>query len=92
MIDLVKYPVLTEKATRLLDANQYTFDVDLKANKTTLKALIEEYFNVKVVSINTHRPPRKKRRIGRSQGYRTQYKRVIITLKEGDSIQLLPEN
>jgi large subunit ribosomal protein L23 len=92
MIDLVKYPVLTEKATRLLDANQYTFDVDLKANKTTLKALIENYFNVKVVSINTHRPPRKKRRIGRSQGYRTQYKRVIITLKEGDSIQLLPEN
>jgi large subunit ribosomal protein L23 len=92
MIDLVKYPVLTEKATRLLDVNQYTFDVDLKANKTILKTLIEDYFNVKVVGINTHRPPRKKRRIGRSQGYKTQYKRVIITLKEGDSIQLLPEN
>jgi large subunit ribosomal protein L23 len=92
MIDLVKYPVLTEKATRLLDVNQYTFDVDLKANKTILKTLIEEYFNVKVIGINTHRPPRKKRRIGRSQGYKTQYKRVIITLKEGDSIQLLPEN
>nr|YP_001019093.1 ribosomal protein L23 [Chlorokybus atmophyticus]ABD62234.2 ribosomal protein L23 [Chlorokybus atmophyticus]WKT05669.1 ribosomal protein L23 [Chlorokybus atmophyticus] len=91
MIDLVKYPVLTEKATRLLDNNQYTFDVDPKATKVTIKALIENLFQVKVVSVNTHIPPRKRRRIGRSQGYRTQYKRVIVTLKTGDSIQLFPE-
>lgn len=92
MIDLVKYPVLTEKATRLLDNNQYTFDVDPKANKVTIKALIEDFFKVKVVAVNTHIPPRKRRRIGRAQGYRTQYKRVIVTLKAGDVIELLPEN
>nr|WKT08374.1 ribosomal protein L23 [Mesostigma viride] len=91
MIDIVKYPVLTEKATRLLENNQYTFDVDPKANKITIKALIEDFFNVKVLSVNTHRPPRKKRRIGRSEGYRPNYKRVIVTLKTGDSIELLPE-
>jgi len=60
MIDLVKYPVLTEKSTRLLENNQYTFDVDLRLTKTKIKALIEELFEVKVLSVNTHRAPRKK--------------------------------
>jgi large subunit ribosomal protein L23 len=92
MIDLIKYPVLTEKSTRLLEDNQYTFDVDLRLTKTNIKALIEELFQVKVLSVNTHRSPRKKRRIGQYQGYRPKYKRVIITLKKEDSIPLFPES
>lgn len=91
MIDLVKYPVLTEKSTRLLENNQYTFDVDLRLNKTKIKALMEELFQVTVLSVNTHRAPRKKRRIGQYQGFRPRYKRVIITLKPEDSIPLFPE-
>ena len=91
MIDLIKYPVLTEKSTRLLENNQYTFDVDLRLTKTKIKALIEELFEVKVLSVNTHRSPRKSKRIGQYQGYRPRYKRVIITLNPEDSIALFPE-
>jgi large subunit ribosomal protein L23 len=92
MIDLVKYPVITEKAARFLENNQYTFDVDLKLTKTKIKSLIEELFEVKVIAVSTHRPPRKKRRIGQFQGYRPRYKRVLITLKPDDSIPLFPES
>lgn len=90
MIDLVKSPVLTQKATRLLENNQYTFDVDLSLNKTTIKALIEELFEVKVVAVNTHRPPRRRRRFGRVVSSRARSKRVIVTLRAGDSIPLFP--
>lgn len=91
MIDLVKYPVLTEKSVRLIQNAQYTFDVDLKLNKLQIKKLIQDLFQVNVVSVNTHRPPRKKKVLGASKGFRSRYKRVIITLKSGDSIPLFPE-
>ena len=90
MIDLVKYPILTEKSVRLMDSNQYTFDMDSRLTKTQIKEVIKEAFNVSVVAVNTHRPPRKKRRVGARQGFKSAYKRVIITLKVGESIQLLP--
>ena len=90
MIELVKYPVLTEKSVRLMDSNQYTFDVDFRLTKPQIKKLIEELFQVNVVAVNTHRPPRKKRRLGSNQGYKISNKRVIITLKSGESINLLP--
>nr|YP_009105708.1 ribosomal protein L23 [Neocystis brevis]AIT94431.1 ribosomal protein L23 [Neocystis brevis] len=92
MIDLVKYPVLTEKSVRLIENNQYTFDVDLRLHKPQIKKLIEDLFEVKVIAVNTHRPPRHKKRLGFSQGVKARYKRVIITLKSGDSIALFPEN
>jgi large subunit ribosomal protein L23 len=91
MIDLIKSPVLTEKSSILLENNQYTFDVDLRLTKTKIKALIEELFEVKVLSVNTHRSPRKKRRLGQYQGHRPRYKRVILTLRPEDSIPLFPE-
>jgi len=91
MIDLVKCPVLTDKAIRLLENNQYTFEEDASLTKPRIKQMIEELFDVKVVSVNTHRPPRKKRRLGMSQGYQSRGKRAIITLRQGDSIALLPD-
>ena len=91
MIDLIKCPVLTEKSAILLENNQYTFDVDVRLTKTKIKALIEEVFQVKVLSVNTHRCPRKKKRLGQYQGYRPKNKRVIITLRPEDSIPLFPE-
>lgn len=86
-INLVKYPVITEKTYIALFKNrQYTFDVDVRLNKTQIKTLFENLFNVDVVSVNTHIPPRKKVRVGMAQGFRPRYKRAILTLKEGQSI------
>lgn len=61
IIDLVKYPVLTEKSVLLIQNAQYTFDVDLKLNKLQIKKLIQDLFQVNVLAVNTHRPPRKKK-------------------------------
>nr|ANA56987.1 ribosomal protein L23 [Pyramimonas parkeae] len=91
MIDLVKSPVLTEKSAILLEKNQYTFDVDLRLTKTKIKKLIQEVFDVKVLSVNTHRSPRRKKRLGQYQGYKPRNKRVIVTLHSEDSIALFPE-
>lgn len=83
MIDLVKYPVLTEKSVRLIENNQYSFDVDLRLTKPQIKKLIEQFFNVQVISVNTHRPPRASKK---------HYKRVIVTIKAGQTIPLFPES
>lgn len=91
LADLVLRPVVTEKATLLLEENKYVFDVILKATKPQIKAAIESLFEVKVVAVNTLRPPRKKRRVGKFIGYKPQYKRAIVTLATEDSITLFPE-
>jgi len=86
IIDLIKYPIITDKATRLLELNQYTFATDIKANKEQIKAAIEYLFQVKVVAVNTYHAPVKKRRIGKFIGHKPKYKRAIITLQAGSSI------
>lgn len=92
IIELVKHPVFTEKSVRLIESNQYTFDVDLKLTKPQIKKLMKELFQVDVVAVNTHRPPRKKKRLGSSQGYKPANKRVIVTVKAGQSVAFLSEN
>lgn len=82
--DLVRRPILTEKATRIMEENKYTFDVTPKATKPEIKAAIEDLFAVKVVKVNTQQLPRKKRRVGKFVGYKPQYKRAIVTLAAGD--------
>jgi large subunit ribosomal protein L23 len=87
LVDLVKYPVITQKTYIALYKNrQYTFDVDARLTKPQIKKLFETLFNINVISVNTHLPPRKKIRVGMAQGFRPRYKRAIITLKEGQSI------
>ena len=87
MVDLIKYPVITQKTYIALFKNrQYTFDVDLRLTKPQIKKVFETLFNVDVISVNTHIPPRQKIRVGLAQGYRPHYKRAIITIKEGQSI------
>jgi large subunit ribosomal protein L23 len=87
MIDLVKYPVLTEKTGVILSTNrQYTFDVDKSLTKTQIKKLFENLFEVNVISVNTHIPPRRTVRVGIARGYRPTYKRAIITLKNDETI------
>nr|QWW93231.1 ribosomal protein L23 [Lunularia cruciata] len=87
-MDEVKYPVLTEKTIRLLEKNQYSFDVNINSNKTEIKKWIELFFNVKVISVNSHRLPKKKKKIGTITGYTVRYKRMIIKLQSGYSIPL----
>ena len=53
LVDLIKYPIITDKATKLLEINQYTFAVDLKSNKLEIKTAIEYLFNVTVLNVNT---------------------------------------
>lgn len=89
--DLIRRPLITEKATLLLEKNQYTFEVVSQATKPQIKAAIEGLFEVKVVSVNTYNPPQKQRRVGKYAGHRPQYKRAIVTLASGDSISLFPE-
>jgi large subunit ribosomal protein L23 len=91
LADLILRPIVSEKATIMLEQNKYVFDVVLKATKPEIKAAIESLFEVKVVKVNTNRPPRKKRRVGRFVGYKPQYKRAIVTLNEGDKIALFPD-
>lgn len=91
LADLIRRPLVTEKATLLLENRQYVFEVDPRADKLEIKAAIEELFDVKVVAVNTYNPPKKKRRYGRFVGNRAHYKRAIVTLAAGDSIPLFPD-
>lgn len=58
--NIVKYPIITDKATRLLENNQYSFIVDPQSNKLTIKSAVEYLFNVKVIKINTCHLPKKR--------------------------------
>ncbi|MDJ0510660.1 MAG: 50S ribosomal protein L23 [Crocosphaera sp.] len=91
LVDLVIKPIITEKATLLLENNQYVFEVLPKSTKPEIKAAIEKLFDVTVTGVNTILPPRKKRRVGRFIGHKPLYKRAIVTLQEGDSITLFPD-
>ncbi|MBW4636776.1 MAG: 50S ribosomal protein L23 [Gloeocapsa sp. UFS-A4-WI-NPMV-4B04] len=82
--DLVRRPIVTEKATLLMEQNKYTFEVTPQATKPEIKAAIEDLFQVKVVQVNTQHLPRKKRRVGKFIGFKPHYKRAIVTLAPGD--------
>lgn len=87
MVDLIKYPIWTDKSFNLTKQNQYTFAVDSTLSKPQIKRLIEDLYKITVISVNTHRPPRKKKRLGLSQGFKGSYKKAIITTKKGDLIE-----
>ena len=90
--NIIKYPIVTNKALELLGDNQYSFIVNRYSNKTSIKTTIENLFNVKVLKVNTCRLPRKKKRIGKYIGWKPQYKKAIVRLAEGDVINLFTEN
>ena len=89
--DIIRKPLITEKATIALENNQYTFEVAPKATKPQIKEAIEKLFDVTVVGISTQNPPRKKRRVGKFIGHRAAYKRAVVTLAPDDSITLFPD-
>jgi large subunit ribosomal protein L23 len=89
---IIKYPIITDKATRLLENNQYSFVVDRYSDKVNIKSAIESLFNVKVIKVNTCLLPRKKKRVGKFIGWKSQYKKAIVTLSEGDVINLFTDS
>lgn len=90
-IKIIKRPLITDKTTKLLESNQYCFHVDHRANKAAIKQAIEYFFSVKVIKINTCHMSRKKRKIGRFQGYKPHYKKAIVKLSTNDKIDLFSE-
>lgn len=90
--NIIKYPIITDKATRLLEKNKYSFIVDPKSDKVIIKQAIEFLFDVKVIKINTVHLPKKKKRVGKYIGWKSQYKKAIVTLSDKDTINLFTDN
>ncbi len=88
-LEIIKAPVITEKSTRLSqEENKYVFKVDSKATKNQIKKAIETIFKVKVVGITTLNAKTKKKRVGRYTGLTNRYKKAVVKLADGQSIEL----
>ncbi len=86
---VLKRPLFTEKTDRLKEEyNKYAFEVDIHANKIEIRQAVEQIFGVAVVKVNTMRVHGKVKRRGRSVGRRPDWKKAIVTLKEGDTIPI----
>lgn len=87
--EVIKRPLLTEKSTVIKEKNnQYCFEVNSNASKTDIRNAVETLFNVKVSDVRTMQYRGKTRRLGRFTGRRPDWKKAIVTLKAGTSIEL----
>ena len=86
--DVIEEIVVTEKSAGNAEKGIYTFKVAKSANKIQIKEAIEKAFGVKVVNVNTLITKSKKKRVGRYVGTTKSYKKAIVTLKSGDTINL----
>lgn len=86
--DVIKSPVITEKATLGSENNQVTFKVAIDASKPEIKAAVEALFGVKVKKVNTLRQEGKVKRFRGVIGKRAEYKKAMVTLAEGSSIDV----
>jgi large subunit ribosomal protein L23 len=85
---VIRRPLVTEKSTiGREEENLATFAVDPAANKHDIRRAVEQLFNVEVEDVRTMRQPRKKRRVGRRIGRRSEWKKAIVRLAEGQSIE-----
>lgn len=87
--DIIVKPLITERSVADMEFNKYTFKVDLKANKIDIKHAVEEIFKVKVLDVKTMIVKGKVKRMGRFEGKRPDWKKAIVTLKEGDKIEII---
>ena len=86
--DVIIAPVVSEKSYEALDEGRYTFVVHPKANKTEIKQAIESIFGVKVANVNTLHRKGKVKRFGLQFGKRKDEKRAVVTLREGEQIDV----
>ena len=87
-LDTVMHPIITEKATSLSENNKVVFKVRDDASKKTIKKNIEKIFKVNVIKVNTIKKKSKSKIIRGKIGYKKGYKKAIVTLKKGQSIDL----
>ena len=80
--DIIKRPVITERSIGQMEEKKYTFEVDVKANKTEVKNAIEAIFDVEVAKVNVQNYKPKFRRMGRHAGYTNRRRKAILTLTE----------
>ena len=88
MYDLIRAPLITEKATAVSEHNQVIFKVPLGATKREVKAAVEGLFSVKVDAVNTIRVQGKMKRVRGRPGQRSDFKKAIVTLAEGSRIDV----
>jgi len=87
--EAIKQPHISEKASYLAEINQYTFEVSPNYNKNEIKNAIEGIYGVDVLSVNIIKIPSKKRRLGKTEGFRKAFKKAIVRIKEGQKIEIL---
>ncbi len=86
---VLRKPLLTEKVAAAQDAhNQFAFEVDPTANKIEIKRAVEKKYTVHVTGVQTMNVLGKTKRLGRFEGRRPNWKKAIVTLKKGESIEL----
>ena len=87
-LDSIISPNITEKSTSMSEFNKVVFKVDKNANKKSIKKSVEKIFKVKVVKINTVNIREKIKMVRNKKAYKSGYKKAIVTLKKGQSIEL----
>ena len=86
--DVIIRPLITEKATRLAGESKYAVEIDRRANKPQVKNAVETAFNVSVIKVNTMNVHGKRRRVGARTAKAPDWKKAIVTLAAGDTIQI----
>lgn len=87
---VLRAPQITEKAVALQDQNQYVFKVVNRSSKSQVKKAIEEIYGVDVLKVRMINIPAKKKRLGRTSGWQSGYKKAMVAIKKGQSIEILP--
>ncbi len=85
--DVLLRPIITEKTSQMMQDNKYTFKVALGANKIEIRQAVEQIFKVKVLDVNTMRVLGKIKRMGKNSGKRPDYKKAIVKLAPGQTIE-----
>jgi len=86
LYNVILSPVITEKATKVSENNQYVFKVSISSDKKIIKQAIEKLFKVKVKSVNTTKVKGKVKIFKGTKGKRADYKKAIVSLKEGENL------
>ncbi len=86
LYDVIRRPIITEKSTIIAEAGKYVFEVAAYANKESTKKAVEKLFSVKVNKVNVMNVNGKSKKFKGVKGFRSGYKKAIVTLEEGNSI------
>ncbi len=87
--EAIKQPHISEKASDLSEKDQYIFEVSPNYNKNEIKKAVEGIYGVDVLSVNVIKIPSKKRRLGKTEGFRKAYKKAVVKIKNGQKIEIL---